>query len=352
VFSQTDVPKVDVYKAWVDTVNASGGINGHAIQLITEDDGGNPGTSLSDAQTLISDHVDAMVDISNYDVAWASDVAAAHIPVVGVNIFNAPFDTNPDFYPEGQTEDSSSYAEVAAAKAAGATNLGAFYCAEAVACAQAVPLLRSAGQTLGVPLVYQAEVAATAPNYTAQCVAAQQKHVAAAQIGDVTVVAEKLGANCNQQGYDPIYISEGAIFGSPFTTTAGLKNNSWFEFADQPYFANIPAYQTMNAAVDKYYPGLRSNATEWAQQSTFSWPSGILLEDAVKAGGLGTGGTPSAAEIVSGLESLKGDTLDGTAPPLTFAAGQPHKVDCWFTGRVQNGVAELVDGGKLTCENS
>jgi Periplasmic binding protein len=205
------------------------------------------------------------------------------------------------------------------------------------ACAQALPLLRTTGETSGLPLVYQAEVSATAPNYTAQCVAAQQKHVAAAQIGNVTPVAQKIGANCNQQGYDPIYVSEGAMFGSPFVTTAGLKNNSWFEFADQPYFADIPAYRAMDAAVDKYYPGLRSNASEWAEQSTFSWPSGILLQDAVKAGGLGPSDVPSAAEIVTGLVSLKGDTLQGTAPPLTFASGQAHKVDCWFVGRVQGG---------------
>ena len=63
------------------------------------------------------------------------------------------------------------------------------------------------------------------------------------------------------------------------------------------------------------------------------------------------GDTPSAAEIVAGLASLKGDTLQGTAPPLTFATGQPHKVDCWFVGRVQGGVAQVVDGGKVSCES-
>ena len=28
-----------------------------------------------------------------------------------------------------------------------------------------------------------------------------------------------------------------------------------------PYFANTPAIQTMNAAFDKYYPGLRTSST-------------------------------------------------------------------------------------------
>jgi branched-chain amino acid transport system substrate-binding protein len=107
----------------------------------------------------------------------------------------------------------------------------------------------------------------------------------------------------------------------------------------------------MNAAVDKYYPGLRQNPNLWGEFVVLSWPSGLLLEHAVKAGGLGPSDTPSPAEIIKGLQSLKGDTLDGWAPPLTFPAGQPHPVDCWFTARMHNGVSALVNNGQLTCAN-
>ena len=105
----------------------------------------------------------------------------------------------------------------------------------------------------------------------------------------------------------------------------------------------------MNAAVDKYYPTLRGNPNSWNQGAAESWPAGLLLEDAAKAGGLGPSDTPSAAEITKGLESLHGDTLQGWAPPLTFPAGQPHPIDCWFTARLQNGVPSLTNGGKVTC---
>jgi branched-chain amino acid transport system substrate-binding protein len=123
------------------------------------------------------------------------------------------------------------------------------------------------------------------------------------------------------------------------------------EFNDLPFFATTSNVQAMDAALDKYYPGLRTNANIFSALAAYSWPSGLLLEDAVKAGGLTPTATPSSAEIVTGLESLKGDTLDGWAPPLTFAAGQPHPVDCWFTGRVQNGVPVLANNGQVTCEN-
>jgi hypothetical protein len=51
-FGAFDVPARDVYQARVNTVNAAEGINGHPVQLIFYDDGGNPATAVSDAQVL------------------------------------------------------------------------------------------------------------------------------------------------------------------------------------------------------------------------------------------------------------------------------------------------------------
>jgi branched-chain amino acid transport system substrate-binding protein len=137
-------------------------------------------------------------------------------------------------------------------------------------------------------------------------------------------------------------------------TTNGVKDNSWYESNDLPFFVTSnAAIQAMDAAVNKYYPGLVNKPILWSGvTSNEVWASGLLLMDAVKAGGLGSGDTPSAAEIVKGLESLKGDTLQGLAPPLTFVAGQPNPVHCWFTFRVQNGVPSMVNGGNVTCANS
>ena len=106
----------------------------------------------------------------------------------------------------------------------------------------------------------------------------------------------------------------------------------------------------MNAAVEKYYPGLVENKTVWSEAGVLSWTSGLLLDDAIKAGGLTATDTPSSAEVVKGLESLHGDTLQGMAPPLTFAAGQPHINNCWFTTRVLNGAPQVLNNGQVTCE--
>ena len=94
--------------------------------------------------TLVQqDHVVAIVaENSIVDAAWASYVQQQKVPVVGSAIFNIVYEENPDFFSPGETTVSGSYSTLAAAKKLGDTKFGLLYCAEAAACAQAVPLLR------------------------------------------------------------------------------------------------------------------------------------------------------------------------------------------------------------------
>jgi branched-chain amino acid transport system substrate-binding protein len=341
----------NVARSWANYENGKGGISGHPVNLIVEDDASTPGTSVSALQTLISDHVDVILDLTVLDAAWASTASAANIPVVGGNFSSTPFYTNPDFYPSGQTNDSIAYSVAATAKAAGGSNLAQLYCAEAPQCAQSVPLIKSSANKLGLKDVYDASIAATAPNYTAQCVASQQAHVNAMFIGHSAFVVAKVGSDCLTQGVKPAYVTEGTGFSSLVATGKGISENLWSEFPILPYYSDQAPVQTMNTQLDKDYPGLRQNAASWSEYAAQAWTGGLLIEHGIKAGGLTASGTPSAAEVKQGLDSINGDNLDGWSPSLTFTAGKPHSVDCWFTGRVQNGgTPALVNGGQLTCQ--
>jgi branched-chain amino acid transport system substrate-binding protein len=52
-----------------------------------------------------------------------------------------------------------------------------------------------------------------------------------------------------------------------------------------------------------------------------------------------------------GLDSFKNETLGGLAPPLTFTAGKPHPINCYFEGRISHGTPVLENNGKPTCVN-
>ena len=200
--------------------------------------------------------------------------------------------------------------------------------------------------------MYSASISATAPNYTAQCLAAQQQHVTSLFIGDSSSVIAKVGENCNTQGYKPTYITEGTGFSMQLAQSPGIKDNLWSDYPDLPFWADNAIVTTMNSTVDKYKPGLRNNTLAWTEYAVQTWTAGLLIQDAFKGSGIGASDTPSAAAMTTGLDSISNDNLGGWSPPLTFTAGQPHKVDCWFVGQVHNGTPSLVNGGKLSCQSS
>jgi branched-chain amino acid transport system substrate-binding protein len=346
-FGADQTPAWDVLQAWQKSVNASGGLNGHPVDFTYKDNGSNPGTAATDAQSMVSAKVDAIIDLDILDAVWAKSASAAKIPVIGGNFTTPFYYTDPNWYPSGQTNDSITFSVVATAKRAGATNLGQLYCAEAVQCQQSVPLIKAAGKTLGVPDVYNSSIAATAPNYTAQCVAAKQAGVTAVFIGDSTSIVARVAEDCSKQGYNPIYVTEGTGFTNQVLTTPGLSDHSWASFPILPFFSNAPAVTAMNTVVDKYFPGVRQNSSTWSEFAVQAWTAGLLLAQAVKNAGVTASGTVSAALITQGLGMVSNETLGGFSPSLNFSSSK-HAVDCWFTGRVQGGKATQVGG--LTCE--
>jgi branched-chain amino acid transport system substrate-binding protein len=337
-----------VYQAWANTVNAAGGINGHPVKIDLVDDQSNPGNSLTDVENLVNqDHVAALLDETDLDETWASFAKTHNVPVIGANITEAPFYTNSDFYAEGSTEDALFPGVIDAAKGAGATSIGLLYCAEAVQCQEGVAPMKELSTSMGLPLKYDGEISATAPNYTAQCVAAQQAGVTSLFIADISAVAAKVAQDCSQQGYHPVYVD----IDPQFPATPGLKDDLVGPVDDLPFYASSPVNTVMNAAINKYYPGLESDIN-YTMAGANAWQSGLLLEAAAKAGGLTASATPTSAELITGLTSLKGETLNGTAPGLTYAAGKANPIDCWFTYQLKNGVFSLPNGTKQTCASA
>lgn len=348
-FSEYEVPIQDSVKAWADSVNASGGIDGHSIDLITMDDAASPGTSITDVNKLISDKVTAIVDDSVLASAWSAATTAAKIPVVGTDSINAPFDTSPYFFAEGQTNATTLQAMAAIAKETGNTKLGYFYCAESPTCAESVPLLKSAAKADGLDYAYGVSISATAPNYTAQCLAAKQDGVGTLFIADAGTIIQNVAKDCSQQDYYPAYLTEGAGYTPDQATSPGLEKNLWTQYADYPFWGTTAPVQAYNTAMDKYFPGVRENTQTMNEDAFMGWVSAKLVQAGIEAGGLTASGTPSASEVAQGLNSLKNDTLDGLAPPLTFTAGQAHHVNCYFVAHIVNGKPSLANNGKYSC---
>jgi len=190
-------------KAWAASVNAQGGVNGHQVDLVIENDSASAGTSISEVERLINqDHVVAIGQISDVDSSWASYASQAHIPVIGLGSEDTNDFTNPNFFSPGLTNDAGPAALVEAMKLMHVTKLGLMYCVEAAICSAGIPSEEQYAKAHGIQVAYVTGISGSAPNYVAQCLAAKQTGVQALAIGtgNSEIQSVRRAARCRVSG--------------------------------------------------------------------------------------------------------------------------------------------------------
>jgi branched-chain amino acid transport system substrate-binding protein len=336
-----------VLQAWAKATNAHGGIAGHQVQIITKDDGENPSTATTDVEALVQqNHIVGLLDTSTEDPAFASYIAQQKIPVFG-DIANGTqaAETSPDFYPPGTTHTASILSEASALKSAHVKKVAQLYCVEVALCASSVPQFKAALNTYGIQLVYTSGIGFAAPNYTAQCLAAKEAGATGMFVVDASTVATKVATNCAQQGYKPTELGAFGTVAGTWQTAPGMEGNIDVQ-SDYPWFVHNAVTKDMYAAINKYDPAVLTNAS-FGPIAVQAWVLGVEAAAAGQAGHLGA--TPTAAEFTTGLESFKGNTLGGLAPPLTFAKGKAHPVPCFYLMGIKNSKFVVLNNGKYEC---
>jgi branched-chain amino acid transport system substrate-binding protein len=328
-------------EAWVDSVNASGGIDGHPVQLTIKQDVDNPGTGLADAQQLIAHHVVAIVfDASSTDTAWAPVVHKAGLPIVGGDASPESI-ADPLFFQEQTTVTNLEYGQLYALKLGGATNVGMAYCAEVAQCAAGVPLAKAATPELGMKLVWSGAFSSSTPDLTPECLAAKAAGADGIQFGATTDEDIKFAEACAEQGWKPVYGAATTALTDQMLSVPAL-NNLYSVQGIAPWFDNsTPALQAFHAAMNKYEPGVNANSA-----ALQAWISGKLFEAAIAASG---SATVTSASVTSGLYNLHNETLGGLAPPLNFTPGKPGNVKCFFIVAIENGKYTEPQGLKTSC---
>jgi branched-chain amino acid transport system substrate-binding protein len=344
--TDTDVP--DGVAAWDNYINTHGGINGHPLKLIVMDDRNDPATSLSDVQTLVSnDHVVAILDGSAQDATWVNVVTPQKVPVIGLDTSGGgfQFQTQPDYFAGGTTVLTILWGQMKAASVAGAKTYALLYCSELPACAQAAPATKGLAPSIPITVSYVAKVSNAQPNYTAQCLGAQQAGVKA--VFPAGVDAARVADGCAQQGYKPIWVtSNGSV------SAADIKDPNMAsavgDLEDVPWMLdNTPALRRFHQIEDPVLNKAQSQAFV-----EFSYVGAQLFQTAAIAGISATDTSPSSQDVLNGLYGLKNETLGGMAPPLNFAPGKANPVSCVFLYGIKNGTFAATFGSQMYCQPS
>jgi branched-chain amino acid transport system substrate-binding protein len=339
-----------VITAWAKWVNAHGGINGHPVKLIQKDNKNDQALAVSQVKELVEqDHVVAFV--SNQDGSlnsgYADYLKEKNIPVLGGSVFTLdPWISNPMFYPQGITAIPNITSLVDIAKTAGYEKLGSLACSEAAQCAAANTLVKGLAGKGGVDYVYGGLVSSTAPDYTANCLAAKDAdaEILMLLIGTADT-GRKIADDCARQNYKPAWILPGEAIGAGYLETNAF-NNTFNAAGVLPWFSKDPALKDFKAAMKKY-TDLDLDEAEEPLTANDAWVSGLMLQKAVELSG--ATGLPTTADILSGLSKFDDETLGGLAGGLTYTNLEDKNQGCYFTIEIKKQKFTLPGGSTPAC---
>jgi branched-chain amino acid transport system substrate-binding protein len=339
-----------IITAWEKYTNDNGGVNGHPIQVIIEREPNNPGVALTDVKDLVSQGIIGIIDSDgSSESAFQSYLESVNIPIFLTGSNTPAMNASKIAFSTAISSNYIGYEILEAAKKVGATKLGVFYCAEAPACAQAVTAMKSTAPKVGgIDVVFDASILASAPSYTAQCLAAKAKGVDALFIADAPAPSLAAAASCAQQGYTPHQVSDDGAYSASFAGAPGYDSFVATEDNIPFYDTSIPAAKAMHAAFDKYAPGV-TTSPNFNEVYVVTWTTGLLITAGLKAGGVGTTAPITKDALFDGLYKLGSTNLDGMTPTLKLVKGQPPDNKCWMWAAIDNGKFSSKFGLEPAC---
>jgi branched-chain amino acid transport system substrate-binding protein len=316
-----------VLQVWAKWVNAHGGLNGHPVQVISGNAGGDPAKNLSIVRTMVEqNHVVAFIaNQVPLSVKGSLDyLEQKQIPVIGGDEVTHIWQESPMLFPQGTDINDLVISAIKIAVRQAAPKIGLIYCAEAAFVCQNVHhiLVDERGiQKAGGTLVYDAQASLAQPDFTNECLQANTRGVQTLFLAMDPNSINRISHSCAAQGFHPHYSTASLGVGTILAGNTDLVGLSAPQ-ATFPWMLSSGPASEYQEALKTYAPNLASTPT-----NSEVWVAGVLAQRAAKF----LGAKPTSADFLKGLWDIKNDNLGGLAPPLTFTKGKPAPdFRCYF----------------------
>ncbi|HWH28278.1 MAG TPA: ABC transporter substrate-binding protein, partial [Mycobacteriales bacterium] len=263
------------------------------------------------------------------------------IPAVGGDL-TPVWHESPMYFAQGSSLQTVVLGLARAAAQANKNKLAVLYCAEAAVCGQINGILVDGGaSSQGASVAYSARISLAQPDFTSECISARNAGATALSVVADVGTTNRVAASCARQGYKPQYINTGNTVNGPQEQNPNLAGmittQNWFGWA-----TTTGAAAEYQEAMKRYAPDLPSTAG-----TASVWAAGQLLARALRD----VGPEPVTSQVIlDRLWSLKGETLGGLAPELTFSKGKPTvAARCYFVQQIKGGRWTPLDGGRPQC---
>lgn len=310
-------------RAWAASVNARGGIAGRPVRVIFGgDDGGDPGRAQAIVRRLVEEEkVIALVGTYGgvTGPAIVPYVEEHRVPVVGSIAANQAEDNSPMFF----NPHNSSMLGINRNMVIGLTKLSSarkaalVYCRESEACTGGARPVRDYAPVLGVELVAESQVSLAQPDFTAEMIQARNAEAEAVfAIMDYNSFI-RMVRSAHRQGWRPQFVCAVPCNEEGFKAGVPEVEGVIAQGSVAPYSVSA-RMQDYVAAVHRYVPGGAIGGTGAA-----AWVQGKLIERVVEL----LPDDPTREHFLGALWSLRGETLGGRVPPLTFPQGSHLRVN-------------------------
>lgn len=335
--AQNGLVGVAAAKAWAESTNAAGGINGQQVEIKAVDTKGAVPSAVAGFKGLQQDEdVDAIVVTDLIaEAALAKDFASADLAVLsGGGAYPEVWNETPGLYqPVADTRPQASLMALAV-QASGATKLGFAACSEVASCAENAKPTQAAAKALGISDAGTQTFTASATDYTAQCLGFDKSGADALAFNIGIDVGVRVMANCLQQGYKGVFVMPNSGFDQ--TKVAKVDNVKSVNISQGfPWWADTPEVKAYRDAMAKYSPDQPATGG----QATSVWAMLELLKKSL------TDAKPATidrASVLTSLDSVKDETLNGLlSQPITFTKGEPSPdVKCSWVFKYDSGDAD------------
>jgi branched-chain amino acid transport system substrate-binding protein len=328
-------PQADGVRVWARWINDRGGVNGHPVDVIVGDDGGDPARH----QALVQEFVEqdkVLAFVANPEALTGQSSVAyltkAGVPEIGSEGAGQWFYQSPVYFPQGSTGNALGQATVlgyaAEAKKRGFNKVATITCVEVQICRDSYAKAKVGFAKYAITVVYQSQNSLGQPDFTAECLNARNAGAEFLSVGMDANSVKNIARSCARQGYHPMMsITSGQ-------TTIDLKDDPEL---DGTVIASLtgPWSNTGSAAVKEFVDAMTRYApgTAISGGDMLGWASAKVFE-------LGTRQLPEPATskaIVDALQSIHGDPLPDIAGQLMFNRGAPATPTvCIFTVIIRN----------------
>ncbi len=342
----TQKASVAAVQAWARATNDAGGLSGHPVEVLVVDDGNDPARLRAAVQQLVEQRgVIAFVGLLGgftLSQGVVDYLESKRIPVVGGDRLSTWWQTSKVFFPQGSAADALIWLHMAnTARLAGkGAPIGWLACQEAQVCKDADRLWQPDAAQLGMDVRYRAQVSVAQPSFTSECLRAQRAGVEWFLLATDANSIRRIASSCEQQGYHPRYA---VLQTSQEMAQLPALDGGYFGSSTFPWVAaSSPATAEFHRVMKRYAPDVELSA-----HASSGWVAAQLFAKA--AAGVGT--TPTSAQVLQGLWTIKDDTLGGLTSPLTFVRDKPAPARyCYFPMELRKAAWVASGGSAPLCQ--